>query len=339
MSAAVARDTMATINGTRALPDRTYSCPEAAVTAYSHAEEHFVAGRLHESVLDYEAALQSCPENAEYWIHYGDAFFQLADYPRAKQFFLEGVKRDPWNRAGHRFIADTEAHIGNGLAAYHQSVLAVVSDPTYEAGWQFLKEVTARGGGKWNRVRAVKPNITTDTNGKPTITLGGPPGEGNLACWMAYGLLQWSQGEADRTGQLIGSIQPGTGTALQREEKRVDEALILYERLTSEKPGVSSDFWRHMAEARKAGFLGEAIFMNLIDRSLASEYVTYRDGNWNRLIEYVETAIAPLPASDTRMASALTHHIPAQGRVGRVESMGVERRTRRSMRRPEAGRA
>jgi len=171
MLAAVARDTMATINGTRVLPDRTYSCPEVAVTAYTRAEEHFFAGRLQESLVNYEAALQSCSENADYWIHYGDAFFHLADYPRAKEFFLEGVKRDPWNRAGHRFIADTDAHMSNGLEAYHRSVLAVVSDPTYEAGWQFLREVTTRGGGKWNRVRAVKPNITTDTSGKPTITL------------------------------------------------------------------------------------------------------------------------------------------------------------------------
>jgi len=305
MSAAVARDAMATINGTRALPDRTYSCPEVAVTAYTRAEEHFVAGRLQESLVNYEAALQSCPENADYWIHYGDAFFHLADYPRAKEFFLEGVKRDLWNRAGHRFIADTEAHMGNGLEAYHRSVLAVVSDPTYEAGWQFLREVTTRGGGKWNRVRAVKPNITTDTTGKPTITLGGPPGEGNLACWMSYGLIHWSQLEADRTGQPIGSIQAGVGTALQREEKRVDEALILYDKLTSEKPGVNSDFWRHMFDARRAGFLTEAIFINLIDRNLAFEYVTYRDDNWKRLAEYIETLIAPLPASDTRVASVV----------------------------------
>jgi len=141
---------------------------------------------------------------------------------------------------------------------------------------------------------------------------------------MIYGLIQWSQLEADRTGQPIGSIQPGGGTALQREEKRVDEVLILYAKLTSEKPGVQSDFWGHMFDARKAGFLTEAIFINLIDRNLASEYVTYRDNHWKRLAEYLETLIAPLPASDTHVASVRDRQwIPTQRRVGRVESIAV----------------
>jgi hypothetical protein len=117
--------------------------------------------------------------------------------------------------------------------------------------------------------------------------------------WVAYGLskalaLTGSVIEEDASGNPVKhTIDPKAMSALELDRLAVRHTLKAVQEMTTDPPSKPAPFWAMMMRADKAGFLDEAIFLHMLDASLAKEYPVFRDKNAAKLVEYLETMIAP----------------------------------------------
>jgi len=287
-AAGVARDALAKLDRGAPIAAPLASCTPAATAEFDEAERLFGSKRLEESLAHYERAAAQCPENPAIWTSYGDAFFMLGDLPKARHNFETALAKSPWHAQAHRFLADTLGRQRQVEAAYHECVLAVVSDPTYDAAWGYLASIIQARKGTWGRVVAVKPTITRDAAGKVEVGMSPQaldPG------WMAYTLTRSTSSLRPAGAGPAPSAAPTAPTALAAEREAVRAALTV----RAERRADAAPFWDMMARADQAGFLDEAIFLDLPDAELLAEYPAYRAAHGDRLVRYVETVLAPLP--------------------------------------------
>lgn len=282
----IARDSLAQLEGRKLFPDPPSSCSEEAAAAMGRAEQLLASRKLRESLPHYRKAAELCPGDPVYWIHYADAHFALGEFKEARPLFEKGLALAPWYAPGHRFLADNLARSGDGEAGYHEAVLAVLSDPTYEAGWATLKEFTVGLNGAWQRSYGEKPRVQAKAGGKPGLNIILPaPGEtknpDDLA-WMMYALA--------KSAAML--PEAPTKAPLERERQAV---LTVLEDQRERKE--RTPFWDMMDRAERAGFLEEAIYVHLLDEELLPGYLEFRDKSRDRLVRYVETVLAPLPPS------------------------------------------
>jgi len=257
--AGVARDGLMRLSGAPLIEVKPASCPQPAASAHARANALYGAQKFAEAAVEYGRATAACPEAASWWVDLADSFYEMDDYQQAKTNFTKALSVDRWNREAHRFFADTYVQLGDHEAAMRQLVLAVVSDPTYEAGWSALRGYAGVLGFKWKRVYGDRRLV---------------PGNADGDAWIAY-----AEAKAKARAELVGS-----GSALAIERKAVKAAL----KTASSGPG---PFWSMMARAEQAGFLDEAIFFHLLDAALAPEYPAFREANAERLASYLETVI------------------------------------------------
>ena len=291
-AAGVARDALAQIEGHALFPDAKPACSKEALAELDTAEDLFNTNHLQESLAHFEKGAQICPEDPIVWTHYGDAYYALEDFAQARSRFEKAIAKSPWHAQGHRFLADTLIHQNQLAAAYHEAVLTVLSDPTYEAGWGGLRAYAIFRKGTWNRAYGAKPEVKAGPQGELAITLSPKAStEWNLYAITKVGFLLPSKDGAP----------PPPKTALDRERAAIQA--VLYSRkghaASGTQPLLASPFWDMMARADQAGFLDEAIFLHLLDRELLPEYLAFRDKNRDRLVRYVETVLAPLPPPST----------------------------------------
>jgi tetratricopeptide (TPR) repeat protein len=264
--AGIARDGLTRLAGDPLIDVKRVVCPEPATEAHALADSLYGAHRFADAAEEYEKATAGCPDDAAWWVDFADSYYVQEDYGRAKELFVKALSIDPWNREAHRFLSDTEAHLGNTGIAGHELVLAVVSDPIYEAAWSALKTYAAATGRKWNRVYGDRK---------------AEPGNGDEASWVAY--------RATKAGAR--DAHPESASALEIEREAVKAALRMARQAevrTSKEPG---PFWSMMARAEHAGFLDEAIFMHMLDAQLAAQYPEFRETNAEKLASYLETVI------------------------------------------------
>jgi tetratricopeptide (TPR) repeat protein len=265
----VARDGLTRLDGKVLVQPRSVSCPAEAAAAHERAESLYGARQLDAALAEYENATSACPDAAIYWVNYADAYYGLGKYSKAKELFERALVADPWQRSGHRFLADTEAKLAHPDAAIHQAALAVVSDPTYEAAWASLRLLAEGTGRGWDRVYATKAAVSS----------AGIMGKGGSddALWMLYSMAKVS-------------ILKGKGpSALEAERYASQTALALLK----DGAAARAPFWSMIARAQDAGYLDEAIFLHMLDAPLAADYPAFREKNGARLAEYLETLIVP----------------------------------------------
>ncbi|HEX3129240.1 MAG TPA: tetratricopeptide repeat protein [Thermoanaerobaculia bacterium] len=286
----IARDALAKIEGRELFPAPKVSCPDGAAVAMAEAERLLNARKMRESIPLYKKAVELCPDEPVFWVHYADAYYALGEYGEARTLFEKGLAKAPWYAPGHRFLSDALAKSQDWEGGYHEAVLAVLSDPTYEAGWLTLRDFITGRDGVWQRAYGDKPQVKTD-GGNVNLSLPAdlsanrPDGPE----WIAYGLFK------------VGADLPAPGekkpakaapkTPLERERVAV-LGVLETRRSQSAKP---SPFWDMMDRAERAGFLDEAIYLHLLDEELVSGYREHREKNRERLVRYVETVLAPLP--------------------------------------------
>jgi tetratricopeptide (TPR) repeat protein len=266
--AGIARDGLTRLAGKALIEPKRVSCPDAAQSAHAHGDALYGARRYEDAAVEYEKATAGCPNDAVYWVDFADAYYVMGNYVRAKELFVKALSVDPWTREAHRFLSDTELQLQNGEEAVHHLVLAVVSDPIYEAGWSALRTYADAMGRKWNRVYGDRR---------------ADPGNADGMAWTAYG-------EA-KSSVLVTDPKPASALAIEREAvKSALKAARAVEANTSQKPGA---FWSMMARAERAGFLDEAIFIHMLDEASAAEYPAFREKHAERLVAYLETVILP----------------------------------------------
>src|SRR5882672_4191747 len=261
--AGIARDGLTRLAGKALIEAKRVPCPEAAEKTHAHADALYGARRYADAAVEYEKATAGCPEDAVYWVDFADAHYVMGDYEKAKELFIKALSVDPWNREAHRFLSDTELQLKNGEAAVHHLVLAVVSDPVYEAGWSALRTYADAMGRKWNRVYGDRR---------------ADPGNADGTAWSVYGEAKSTVLEADP--------KPASALAIEREAVKIAlKAAHEVEADASKRPGA---FWSMMERAERAGFLDEAIFIHMLDASSAAEYPAFREKNAERLVSYLE---------------------------------------------------
>ena len=84
-------------------------------------------------------------------------------------------------------------------------------------------------------------------------------------------------------------------TRLTMEQKRVELVLGFYAENRTASGATASAFWDAIEVAKTAGFLDEAIYVHLIDQSMAAEYAEFRQTHRDRLARYMKTLVAPPP--------------------------------------------
>lgn len=268
--AGIARDGLTRLAGSLLIKGKAVTCPSDAAEAHARADSLYGARQFAEAAAEYEKAATGCPEDAAYWVDFADAHYVLEEYEKAKELFDKALSVDPWNRKGHRFLADTQVRLKDNEAAVHQLVLAVVSDPIYEAGWSALKTYATAMGRTWLRVYRDKTAIAT-----------GPEPDPDGLSWLAYRVAK------------AGRVDPKATSALAIERHAVSTALAETREVAAKASRKPGPFWEMMARAESAGFLDEAIFLHMLDAPLAAEYPAFREQNVERLVAYLETVVVP----------------------------------------------
>ncbi|MBI4489173.1 MAG: tetratricopeptide repeat protein [Deltaproteobacteria bacterium] len=293
--AALARDALAVLEDRILFPEREFPCSEAARKQQAQAHQLFMAGRYRAATPHYQKAIELCPHNAHIWVEYGHALFLVGDFDRSKTLLLEGLKKDEWNRAGHRFLADLEAALGNLEMAYQIAILAVVSDPVYESGWSLLRDITNGMRGQWNRVVNQRPSVSLARDGNPQVILPFDTKKtpaGDVVFWLGLGLTEASELKEARTRPVPTQEEVGR-SPLDKERQRVEKNLAYCRFVIAKDPSKDSKIFRIIEDAQKAGFLTEAIFIHLMDKRIADEYIQFRKKHRDRLVEYIKTMVAP----------------------------------------------
>lgn len=307
--AGIARDIGRQLDGEVWFAEADLACPQEAVEAMGQAESLYASRRFETSLEHYRRAVEACPASGAIRTAYADAVYALGEYALAARLFREALAVDPWRRTAHRYLADAEVRLGRGEAALRECVLAIVSDPTYEAAWSALHgfaEQTERG---WRRVRAEKPRVEAGTGedgqAEVSLALPGLAGDGNpsskaeqdeAAAWLMYGLTKAGilGGSFDREGEPVpeGAVAKPTppGSRLALERAAVRKALLVLARPRRKAP---PSFWGNIRQASEAGLLDAAIFLTMMDRELAAEYPAYRETHGEDLVRFVETILVP----------------------------------------------
>lgn len=257
--AGVARDGLTRLSGEALLASKIVVCSQDATSVHGRASALYGARRYAEAAAEYARAAASCPDNANWWVELADSFYELEDYEKAKAHFVKALSVDPWNREAHRYLSDTYVQLGDNETAVRELMLAVVSDPQYEAGWSALRAYGSAMGLKWSRVYGDRRMVPANPDG---------------TAWGAYAAARAN------ARQVLGKSAP----ALAVEREAVKAAL----KTASSGHG---PFWSMLARAERGGFLDEAIFLHLLDPTLAAEYPAFREANAARLTSYLETVI------------------------------------------------
>jgi tetratricopeptide (TPR) repeat protein len=287
-----ANDVARVIQGREVFSETKTICPEEARKAAQEAYFLFRANKLKESVPHSERAVARCPENAMFQIRLGHTFMLLRDFDRAKKSFTEGLRRDPWDRSGHLFLSDLYRQGGDLDQAYKSASLAVVGDPSYEFGWQQLKELAVARGKQWRRPINQRAVVRPDAKGNPeaVLPLGADLDSPETEFWLSLGLAEVT--ELKQAAQATAGTQ-GRQSPLDQDRRRVKETLDFHRQLVAKDPARRSQMTDILEEAAKKGSLDEAIFLCLIDARLAPEYIAYREKHRERLLEFISSALAP----------------------------------------------
>ncbi len=290
---AYAHDVARVIEGRQIFREKKTVCPEDARKAAQEAYYLVRANKLKESLPQFERAVARCPGNASFQIRYGHTFMLLRDFDRAKKFFTEGLKRDPWDRSGHLFLSDLYRQGGDLELAYNRASLAVISDPSYEFGWEQLKELASGRGRELLRPTNRRGVVRLDSQGNPQVVLplGTDPNSSEAQFWLGLGLVEAT--ELKQPAKEAAAKQANQ-SPLIRDRARVKENLDFQRHLIEKDPSKRSKITDVVEEAVQKGYLDEAIFLCLIDARLAREYIDYRDKNRERLLEYIASILAPL---------------------------------------------
>lgn len=160
--------------------------------------------------------------------------------------------------------------------------------------------------GEWRRVPNLRPAVTLNKEGKYDIILPFDnkkfPNNETLF-WLGMGFAEKSElggylkdAEAE-TGVPVVQQTGASSAALRRERRIMERALDFVGGEVAKNAADDSRAFQVFAKAKKDGYLDEAILVNLLNKDLAADYVAYRQKNPERLIRYIKTMLAVLPAS------------------------------------------
>ena len=288
---------------------KQYPCPEEARKASEAAYDLFRARKFTESLTEYKLAIEGCPEDASQWVEYGHTYMMMGDLKQAEFYMSEGVKRDRWQRSGNLFLSDLYRMQGQIDFAYKYAALAVISDPTYEFGWEQLKELAKAQGREWRRVVNRRAVVAAEANGNPRISfpLGTDLNIPEIQFWLGLALVEASEINSSvkprvflgighdlaamlRQMRNLGSSDP---KALDYDRNRVKKNIDFQRDLIAKDPKKDSVLTEVVEEAIQKGYLDEAIFLSLIDWRLLPEYLDYRERHADRLLDYIAVFLAP----------------------------------------------
>lgn len=241
------------------LPKMT--CPPEADAAFQEAEVHFQAAEWTEALAEYDRGLDICPTHAHIWVYSGDALYSLKDFDGAIARYEHAIELVPCHWQAHRFrghLLSTRDPVAS-KAAYVQ---ALACNPSYIEAWKSVENVSTR-------VSSPRPLLH---DGRVAFT-DGPVPDGLEPVYTA-----WST--ALQTAVSSGASDP-----------HVDALRTALETYTSLPERPPSAFFDHMATADAAGFLAEAIHIQLFVPTEIPNFLSFREDHLDRLAEYLDTLV------------------------------------------------
>ncbi|HEY1374025.1 MAG TPA: hypothetical protein VGH50_16250 [Candidatus Binatia bacterium] len=302
-------DLIRVIDWRMAFLPKEYRCPQSAEQSQAAALKAYVTHKHNEALALYKAAVDGCPDNAAWWVEYGHTYMTMGDLKPAETYMLEGVKRDRWERSGNLFLSDLYRSQGKLDLAYKHAALAVISDPTYEFGWEQLRELAKASGREWRRVVNRRAVIAFKTDDTPYISfpLGTNLDAPEYEFWSGLAIMEAVVAKRDVQPQMFVGISHDTAATLRnlrRSGKTFPKRLMVDRELVKlnlsfqrdridKDPKKASMLTEVVQEAVDKGYLDEAIFLSLFEFRLATDYVEYREKNAERLLDYIATILAP----------------------------------------------
>ena len=262
----IARDTVMSMTSQNPFPEPAYDCPPAAQAALNEAERWYSLRQPAQARAHYEAALQGCPQNANWWVFYGDVFFMAENYPGARQQYTKALERDPCNWMAHRFMADAWAKEGDAQSSYESLLRALTCNPGYAAAQQNLRSLVESRRGTWLMGRA-------------------PVRSRQAALGGTWAVLAEARKRASAGG----------GTPIEQERAAVLEALTAWRKAPD-----SDTTWKALSEAEARGELDSAIFLLLMDPALYADYIPWRDAHMDELVRFLGARLATAPGLEIK---------------------------------------
>lgn len=260
-------------------------CSVEANQAAAKAEQLFAARAWPQALEAYDLALERCPDNHVIWTYSGDALYAMGEADKARARYRRAIELQPCFQVAHRFLADLRVEVGDLKGAWESLTAAVACDPTYDAGWGDLITLQSELG-RPDVVRLV-PLAPAPQGSEHAVPIN------NLLFAYAMGRFPESlvQGLGD---EVLKDIDRSTPVGAR--EVAAQLALAGWESMRADGiafPAEHDAYWGHLAAARDAGLLTEALYLHFLDEALAPGFAEHRRSQHEALKTYVRTLVAP----------------------------------------------
>jgi len=237
------------------LEDPTAECSSSATMAFNVAEAALGRGDFGTARSAYQDAVDGCPQNAQWWAYYGDAWFNSGDYAIAQEMYNRALLIEPCYWSALRFRGDARMREGHVVEGMNDAITAVACNPGYEIGWGYVEAAFQAIDARMLREPVERP-------GPEAVAGSDLP-----AVWAAY----------------YGARAASDGDALERERAGIRAGVATWTTLAGPP---TSPLWQAMADAEANGKL---------DADLRDAFLAYRKAHLDDLVEYIRADLVVFP--------------------------------------------
>jgi tetratricopeptide (TPR) repeat protein len=245
-----------------------------------------------DAIKDYGKALELQPENYSAALFLGNAYDRKDEADTAAAWYERAIQLDPNVETAYRYYADMLARQHNMAKARVMLIHAAVAEPYNRVVWRELHAWATLNGTQINFVYVGIPPLqrAPEVDGRQRDDLS--------AAWDAYYAVrdQWQNGgefkkRFPEDKQYRHSL-PEESEALTAAVKVLDrlEAGRKNARLVDSNTGLVL-----LLKLYQAGLIEPYVLFSLGDLGIARDYIAYRVRNRERLEEYMDKFVVPLP--------------------------------------------
>jgi tetratricopeptide (TPR) repeat protein len=280
--------------------------PKAEVEKLMHeGEAAFASGQHDQALAIYQRALALDPDLYHAALFLGDVYFVKKDADRAGEWFARAIAIDPNVETAYRYWGDALLVAGRYAEAREKFIEAVIADPYNRRAWNGLFNWSKRTGVQLSHPRIESPNsIKKESDSKMTITidpatLGQKDGREK---WMSYEISKAAWTTNDYASFKKEYPEEKTYRHSLMEEVRALR-LVAENVASAMKKGDIKKLHpslEPLLRVHEAGLMEAYVLLARADEGIARDYVRYRAGNRDKLVEYMRLFVAPAPSADKK---------------------------------------
>jgi len=245
-----------------------------------------------EAIKDYGKALELQPENYSAALFLGNTYDRKNEAAKAAAWYERAIQLDPDVETAYRYYADMLARQHDMAKARVMLIHAAVAEPYNRIVWRELHAWATLNGTQINFVYVGIPSPQT----APRIDSRQP--DDLSAAWDAYNAVKdrWQNGgEFERRFPKEKQYRH----SLPEEAEGLTAAVKVLEKLEADSRSArqvdSNTGLVLLLKLDEAGLIEPYILFSLGDSGIARDYLAYRARNRERLEEYMDKFVVPLP--------------------------------------------